>query len=307
MIEVYFVQVYAPAPKSRAFARLLEHWKELSYRIESESGAPRFEIIVPVEDTKWRREMKEACAAGLIDDEWRAGYIRQEYTTEEVALAPLFSISHVGRHLKISTGRDHRSGLCHITTVEATGACPKCGAGATQSGPLRIPSAELNKAGRLASLMFGAKSFFMIPRSMVERIEEAVSDKLPLREVETIGSAKAKERWWQLDPKEVVPLGAVQERRYVRVVCPECGAVRLESLNVDGPYGGHFTLRKQSQTGKKLQPVVLQPFWDGDLTRFPDGRIKSIPHRRVWLRGDVARLLAEMKINGLDLTPIIFQ
>ena len=101
-------------------------------------------IGVPIEDGVWRTEVDAGLAAGVLDPEWFAeDRIEQIYTAEEIASAPLFWLVHMGRTISFPMRGDNIAGITHFTDVDESAACATCGAGAAQSGPLRLPAAEL--------------------------------------------------------------------------------------------------------------------------------------------------------------------
>jgi len=303
-MEEYLRTTFFPRNR-RTLQRLTEEWRKRGYRVEDGHPAPFFQLSTPLGDDSWRRELEEATSKGDIEEGWRSDWLDQEFSEEEIASAEVFSIIHVGVDLNILTGRDRVTGVCHLTDVDTSTACARCGAGARPGGPVRLLASQLNRARRFASIDIGGSEFYFIADSLAEDLTEARGETLPLRCVRAIGKQVAREGWSQIVPEFVVPIDAVREKRIERAECAECGAVRRHADTGPGHSGGHYVLLQEKLSLIDLPPVMLNPFWEGNLNLFPDGRVISYPNRRMWIRGDFARELMSRKIDGLHVTPIL--
>jgi hypothetical protein len=295
--------------KEASAVPLLQAWSKSmevhGYQVETSYLGQRFlDLLVPMTDRAWRSRLRKAVESGAVEADWMEDSIIQRYSAEEVRAAPLFQPIHAGRSIEFPQGRDRKAGVCQLVSVDESAACGGCGAGVRQEGEIRVPAAEIDKCGSMASIWLGPNVFWMLADRVVKALEAVCGEPIPRREVVTTGKATARERWWQLLPESSVLEGGIKEHRSARRVCSQCGAVWLSV--VDGPPGRHFTARQAAWCEKVVPPVVRSPFWEGELTRFDDGRVKHFPERALWFRGDVARHLAAEKIRGLDLHPIIW-
>jgi len=288
----------------RPFLTFIDLWRIRGYVIDLYPLNDLVRVGIPLEDAVWRDEIDAAVAAGTVSNEWSKCSIDQIYTPDEVASAPLFWMVHMGRSIRFPMGKDNIAGVTHFMDVDDSKACLACGVGAVQSGPLRLPAAELNKAGRFGSLYIGDDTFFIISRTLGVAWREAVGEPLPLRGVDMIGAASPKEPWYQIDPTFILPDRILGEHRMTRSVCPTFGGLQVEG-SPDVPSGGYFTANAALRD-IALPPVLLSCFAGGELLRYADGQVKQIPTRQLLVRGDVGRALATFKVRGLDLIPIIW-
>lgn len=298
--------IITPNPKAN---RVLQTWVEsaraLGYELATSYLGQRFlDLLVPVSDSAWRTELLKAVESGAVDDDWMEDGIIQTYSPKEMRTAPLYFPIHTGVDIQFPQGSDRKAGVCHLCTVDDSAACGECGAGVRQAGPIRLPASELNRCRVMASIWLGPNVIWMLTERVITDIEVACGVSVPRREVETTGSASTKEKWWQLVPEWSVPGDEIAEHRSARRVCGQCGAVWLDAGD-DVP-GMYFTASRSAWGDRLVPPIVRSPFWDGQLNRFENGRVIHFPEQAMWLRGDVARLLAARKIQGLDLCPIIW-
>ena len=240
MHELLWITVGPARDRAWSFAALIERWKGRGYAVEPYPANNLVDIAVPLGDPVWRAEIDAAVAAGTVANGWREFRIDQVYTADEIASAPMFSLVHSGRNITFPMGKDTIAGVAHFMDVDDRKACPACGVGAVPSGPLRLPAAELNKAGCFGSLYIGDDTFFIISRTLGVAWREAVGEPLPLRGVDMIGAASPKEPWYQIDPTFILPDRILGEHRMTRVTCPACGGLQVEG-SPDVPSGGYFT------------------------------------------------------------------
>lgn len=309
MIEELQITVYPRQDANARFAAWLALREAPGFRVDRERWAKlhdAVDVYVSPSDQAVFRVFDDAKAKGLIE-RWDRVHIFQRYSPSEFAASPLFAVVHVGRCVEVPKGTDNIAAISHFVDFDVVPACSNCGAGATQTGAMRIPGAELNKAGRFASIMIGNNEFLMASETVVDALAAAAGGvTLPLRRVESIGRTKAKEQWFQFFPLDELPIAACHEGRWVRQICPKCEAVRLTSPGDDLAVGGYFMVSKELLGGTRLvPPIVRAPYWYGDVERFDDARLITVPDRRIWLRGDVGRALAAMKIRGLDMVPVL--
>ncbi|HMN42454.1 MAG TPA: hypothetical protein PKE29_16560 [Phycisphaerales bacterium] len=308
MQELLRVSLWAPDRRPVEFEKFIVHFARLGY--EPEDGPTPFghcrTFWIPTTDRAWKREVQSAVKAGAVAPNWSADWIEYRYTDEEVATAPLFDVVHVGRCIDFPLHGDKIARVCHITDVNADRACTRCGVGARQSAPLRLAAAELNKAGRLASIWLGSNTFWMVSDDLLRKAERAVECRIPVQPVTTIGKAKPKHRWWQLMPSWAPPTTAISVSKTRVQTCKTC---KTSTLNFGRPkiLGNFSTASKRVLERLRVPPILCSPFWEGDLDRTPDGRIAFFPSQRLMLRGDLARFLKNEGIRGLDVTPVVYQ
>lgn len=302
MLEITFTPTARPGSTLEG---LYDHWRMKGYIVESKWGGPDMRLLVPLGDESWRAEISQGVNDGVIAADWDAGFIECLYSSDDIQSAPVFSVIHTGRDIAFPQGGDDIAGVCHICDVDTSRACPKYGAGAVQDGSLRIPAAELNKAGKFASIWIGQNIFLFVADTLAEALSSSCKDALPFRQVEPIGKSKLEQPYWQLCPDTPVSPDALTVHRAERTQCPECGEPRLTSFSRP-PGGRQYSVLREEFEASTCPPVPLCPFWEGDLARFADGRVQRFPERRPWLRGDLARELMKHKIRGLTLEPILF-
>ena len=172
------------ARRSSTLSQLYDHWRIKEYVVELWWGGPDMRLLVPLGDDSWQAEMSEGVNNGVISPDWDVRLVKCMYSADEVNTAPLFSVIHTGRCIAFPQGGNDIAGVCHICDVDTSRACPKCGAGAVQDGSLRIPAAELNKAGKFASIWIGQNIFLFIADTLAEALSSSCKDVLPLRQVE---------------------------------------------------------------------------------------------------------------------------
>ncbi|MBY0261927.1 MAG: hypothetical protein K2Q20_06265 [Phycisphaerales bacterium] len=302
-LEIFVV----PQKDKRAFNKWLKELESKGYKVDRDYWKSLHDAVnvdIPVDSPDDLEPFKQAAEDGIIK-RWRRSQIKQHFTQSEIASAPLFGFVYVGRDMRVPQGKDLVAGISHFVEYDTSFACVTCGAWAKQCGPLRILGSELNQAARLSNITIVSNSFDLVPAKTLEQISQVVKAKLPLRPIEVAGKVKLKEEWWQLDPDFELPIEVCQEMRYVRIVCQACGVVRLDGVPGDELLGGYFTVKSAKLRQYDLPPAMLEPYWNGDIKRYQDGRLISTPSRRIWLRGDVGRALLKLKIRGLSLSPIL--
>jgi hypothetical protein len=286
-----------------AFTKLLE---DRGYRVDRNRWKAihrGVDVYARPDDDEIQRSLDKAVEADIVSRWERASLVRH-YTPDEIATAPLFSFVHVGRHINLPMGPGGVSGVSSIVEISLDRACGQCGCGAHQVGPLHVSGAELNKTSGFASLFIGSNEFVMIDEQ-VGRAMASITQLVPQRDIALLGRITPKAGWKQLAPDFELPLKACREQRYVRRSCGRCRCVRLDLPPDELATAGYFMVDRAVIERLELPPVMLAPYWDGDVERFDDGRLISVPARRIWFRGDIGRALMAMKIRGLELTPVL--
>lgn len=307
MQEVLRVFAYPAKGHERVYQAWLKSLESRGLRVDRERWRKLHagvDVFIRPDNPGELEPFEIAKASGFLD-EFQPGVVEQIYERGEFETAPMFSFVHVGRCIEFARGRDNRAGICHFVDFDANDACATCGAHAEQSGPLRLLTSELNKAGKWASLAIIANDFHLITQSLLDQLQDECRELLPVREVVQIGKSKPKERWWQLDPTHVMPTEFTRCIGYGVTRCKRCDAAQLRS---EGKHVRQmsFTVKSEAFSTSRTPALVLSPFWTVDhILRFDDGRLKSVPSRRIWLRGDLGRAILKLKIRGLQLTPIL--
>lgn len=304
MIEQRVIAIEATTSDAGTLKAVVKRLRTSGYQVEGLHHGLVYYAHVPFVDDAWEHILQDANTHNNAGISWQVDRIVQVYSTSEVETAPMFDPIHGGRTIEFPRGRDDISGVCHLAEFDDSTVCMECGTGVRQVSPMRVPAAELNKCGQIASIQLGANVFWMLAESLVGELEESCGARLPRRQVDGIGKAVSKSKWWQIVPDWSIPANVVEVHRYRRGPCLKCGAVRLDLAQQ--PYGGYFTVRRDDLKGLTLPPIMSDSFVGGNLERFPDGRIRGFPTTHMWLRGDVGRALAKKKIRGLDLYPIIW-
>jgi len=286
---------------SPEFRNLIALWEMRNYTLSS--TGPFWNVGAPLVESDWRAEVSEALRTGVAVD-FTEEFFVQQFTAAETAAAPLFRMVHMGRDIDFPIGKDRFASPSHITTIDTSAACPTCGAGAIQRDPLRLKASELEPAGPFVSITLVANDFYIVRGDFAQAWSTLIGENLPLLAVEATGKAARDTEWFQLVPAAVLPADSIRDHRAARTPCAICGILRMDWGDTlpHGPY--HTALPALAEA--KLPPIVWSHWIEGELTRFPDGRVRQYPGRSLWLRGDVARALATFKVRGLDLIPIIW-
>ncbi len=304
MIEKLVVVIESKQANIEAIASLAKLMREAGSECVVYPSKCVCEARVPADSGEWEEliaQVERRCAAEFV---YKKLLIVQVYDKSDVETAPLLAPTHSGRCIAFPVGRDPLAGICHVVDVDEVGACTQCHAGVRQRGKLRVPASELNKAGSLASIQIGANVFWLLSTPLVEHLEGACGATLPRREVECIGKAAPKERWWQLDPDWCLPFDSVRVHRFAVLRCERCGARRLGEARPLPK--GYLTVVRRELVNVQLPPVMRSPLYGGELSRLPDGRVVRCPEQEVWLRSDVALALASKRVRGLELTPLMW-
>jgi hypothetical protein len=304
MKEILRVFVQPFSHKKREFEKWISDVEALGVEIDRGRWvgiSDAVDVIMAPDDSRPIALCEAAVREGVLK-KWQRSNIEQSYTSVEIASSKLFSFVHVGRSINIPQGKDDILGISHITTYDLRDACSECGSGAVQQSGLHVPASELKKCGSFASLFIVSNEFVMTSKSLLDDLAISCRESIESRTVIMSGSSKG-ERWDQLDPSWTFPIEACSERRYSRIGCAECGAIRLQQDDLLG--GGQIIVKEHMLSRLKLPPVMLSPYWDGVVERFEDGRLISVPSRRMWFRADLAHHLSRARIRGLELTPLL--
>lgn len=255
-------------------------------------------------DHSWERQFKNLQSLGIIDS-YGGAMIDCKYSDHDYQSASVFTYTYTGRHVNIPSGRDHRYAVCNITSMDDSGACKQCGNGVMQSGPVCLPSTELNRCRDVFAISFVSNKFLFMTKRFVQNMQTDLGLRIPSLDIQARGRTSPRESWLQIIPEESLDARWFRAPRHECVTCAECRAVRLRVLPAELPAIDYYCINRGRNHGLRLPPVAWSPYVYGKIEKFDDGRLVATPSRHIWLRNDVANYIALNTKSRVSMRPVI--
>lgn len=241
---------------------------------------------------------------GLVLEVTAPMFMERVYSKADVAGAAVFECNFLGNSMDAGENDEGELDLQMVISLDESSSCGKCGAGYTLAEEAKLPSAELRGCKRgLGCAQVGNNQLIVLSETFIGAIEKKTGTRLPVGRVVPVGRAVLKERWFFLRPHAAADPAQVADHCSKRLPCPACGAV-YEQHTGAVPNSGYHTL-SPTFAAAAMEPVVHSPFWDGDRRVSKAGRTKSVPWRRLWVRGDVGRAMLAAKVYDLGVEPLL--